>query len=392
MIKSKYKKIAIFTTSRADFGLLRGFIKKINNVKNFKNYLIVSGSHLEKKSGYTINEIFESKLKIHSKININLKKGDPRSISKSIATGMIKFTSVLQKIKPHLIVVLGDRFELIPICYSATLLNIPIVHFNGGESSEGSIDEVTRNCVSKMSHIHFASTNHYRKKLILMGENPKKVFNIGSLSVENVKNSCNINKNKIFKILKISKNSKFFLITYHPSTLEINNSIIELKNLLMALERFKKYFFIFTGTNDDPKNEIFKNIIENFVKKNKRARFFKSLGSNIYLSSMKYCSCIIGNSSSGILETPSLKKPVVNIGNRQKGRVRGKNVIDVDERVDKICNAIKLSQSIKFQKNIKFIKSPFGKGNTSKRAIEILKKENLKNILMKKFYMVSETL
>ena len=386
MKKLKSRKIAIFTTSRADFGLLREFVKKINFDKNFRSYLIVSGSHLEKKSGFTINEIIQSKLKIYAKININVSNDQPKSIAKSISIGMIKFTNLLEKLKPELIVVLGDRFELIPICYSSTLLNIPIVHFNGGESSEGSIDEVTRHCISKLSHIHFATTTLYRQKLINMGENPKKVFNVGSLSVENVKSSCSLSREKISTILKIKKNNNFFLITYHPSTLEIKKSINEIKNLIKAITKFKNFNYIFTGTNNDPRASDIKKLIKNFVRKNKNARYFSSLGSKIYTSSMKYCSCVIGNSSSGILEAPILKKPVVNIGSRQQGRIKSNNIINVNEQTAKIYKAIKTTQSKAFKRKLKLVKNPFGNGKTSRDAVNILKRLKIKDLLLKKFY------
>ncbi len=381
-------KICIFTTSRADFGLLRHFINNISKQNKIKSFVIATGTHLEKKHGYTIREIEKENIKVHKKIKIFLDGDTPKKMSKSIAIGMIKYNKILEEINPDLVVVLGDRYELLPICYSSTFLNIPIAHFNGGETSEGSIDDVIRHCVTKMSHLHFVSTDIYKKKVLNMGEAPNRVFNIGSLSVENVNKSIIYKKEFVYKKLNIQNNKKFFLATYHPSTLDLKNSLIEIENLMKTLKMYKKFDIIFTGTNADTKSQSIKNIIMKYIKKSNHMKYFDSLGSNLYLSAMKYCECVIGNSSSGILESPTLKKPVINIGNRQKGRLKAKNIIDCKKNTLSIKKAIEKSLNAKFIKSLSTLRNPFGNGQTSKKSIKIIKKTNLKKLLIKKFYLV----
>mgnify|MGYP006139044343 CR=1 FL=1 len=345
MKKLKYKKkICIFTTSRADYGLLRTFIKKIKQNKKIDSYVIATGSHLERKNNYTYKEIEQDGIKIFSKISLSIKNDNAKSISKSIAIGLISFNKTLEKVKPNLIVVLGDRFEILPICYSALLLNIPIAHFNGGESTEGSTDELIRHSVTKLSHLHFAANKVYANRIINMGESPKRVFNVGGTSVDNIKSIKLLPQKNLEKFLNFKFKEKNFLITYHPATLNPIKSLKELKNLLKVLTKYKKYGLIFTGTNIDIKSNDIKKMINIFIKKNKNSIFIESMGSTRYISSMKLCDIIIGNSSSGILEAPYFKKPVVNIGDRQKGRLKAKNIISCDGSYKSIDNSIKKAE------------------------------------------------
>ena len=382
------KKVFLFTTNRADYGLLKSLIFEFSKDTSFEFKLIITNSHLDSRFGSTVNEIKFDKIKSFKEIKINQKNSTPKYIIYSISEGFEKISKYLIKNKPDLIVVLGDRFELIPICYSSVILNIPIAHFAGGESSEGSTDEVTRHCITKMSHIHFVSHKKYKQKVINMGENPSRVFNIGSLSVDNIKNSLVYNKREVLNRLLLNQNSKFFLVTYHPSTIEINKSIKELKNLLHVLKKFKNYKIIITGTNNDQFSNVIKKHIINSVRNNKNFFYKKSLGSKLYISAMKYSECVIGNSSSGILEAPYLKKPVVNIGDRQKGRFQSNNIINCSENKMQINNSIKKALSQKFKRKIIDSKYPFGNGGTAKKVIKIIKKINLKKIIKKKFYSV----
>ena len=382
----KKKKIVIFTTSRADYGLLRVFIKNINNNKKFQSFLIVTGSHLEKKNGLTIKEISSDKIKIFKKISLKIKSDKPTDIIKSMARGMVFFNKALQDIKPDLIAILGDRIELLPICYSALLLNIPIAHFNGGESTEGSMDEQVRHSISKLSHLHFAANQLYANRLILMGEHPKQVFNIGGTSIDNIIDKKLLTKKEIEKFYNIKLKKKIILITYHSATLQPNSSIQELKNLLTVLSKYKNYSLIFTGTNIDIRSNLIKKLINKFVKMNKNALFIESMGSTRYLSTMKFSDAIVGNSSSGILEAPFFKKPVLNIGDRQKGRLKAANIISCKGNLNEIKKSIKKCLSKNFKNSIRRFKNPYGNGNSSKKAIKVLEKTNFNKLILKKFY------
>ena len=384
------KKLCIFTTSRADYGLLRTFIKLAENNKKFNSFVIATASHLEKRNGFTFKEIETDGIKIFKKINLKIKNDTPKAISKSMATGIISFNKILEKIKPDVIIVLGDRIELLPICYAALLLNIPIAHFNGGESTEGSIDELIRHAVSKLSHIHFPANKIYARRLVMMGESPKRVFNVGGTSVDNIKNKKLLSKNELERFYGFEFQKKNFLVTYHSATINHNESIIELKNLLNVLTEFNEYGLIFTGTNIDIKSNSIRKLIKNFIKNNKNSKFIESMGSTRYISAMKLCDVIIGNSSSGILEAPFFKKPVVNIGDRQKGRLKAINIISCNGKYNSIMNSINKCLNTNFVKSIQKLKNPYGNGNASIKAIKIIEKINLKTILEKKFHEKSK--
>jgi GDP/UDP-N,N'-diacetylbacillosamine 2-epimerase (hydrolysing) len=385
-MRLKSKKILIFTTNRSDYGLLKKFIYLCKNSKYLKPTLVVSGSHLEKKFGYTLSEIKEDNLIEYEKAFLNFSSDTPRDYCKVIARGFEIFSRIILKKKPDLIVVLGDRIELIPICYSALLFNIPIAHFNGGELTEGAVDDSIRHSISKISHVHFVANEVYRKRLIKMGEDPKRVFNVGGTSVDNIKSYNLLNSNTLKNKFNLIYGKKNFLVTYHPVTLDIKRSITEIQNLLKVLNKYKDYGIIFTGTNIDPNNNAIRSKILNFCKKNKNVSYVESFGHKNYLSLMKFSNVIIGNSSSGILEAPYLKKPVVNIGNRQGGRVKSKNIISCKSSYLSILKAVEKADSLQFLKKIKNLKTFYGDGNASFKATKILEKINLKNILIKKFY------
>ena len=386
MTKLKSKKIFIFTTNRADYGLLKRFILLCKKSKIIKPLLIVTGSHLQKKFGYTYKEIKDDNYIKPIKVFVRINGDRPEQLANSMANNIKAISKIFKKRKPDLIAVLGDRIELIPICYSALLFNIPIIHFNGGELTEGLMDDAIRHSVTKLSHIHFVANRIYKKRLIQMGENPKKVFNIGGTSIDNVKNTKLLNKKQLEKKLSLQFDKKIFLVTYHPVTLNKENSKKEINNLLKALSYYKNYQIIITGTNIDPNSSYIKKKIFEFCKRNANVKYFESLGHTNYLSIMNNCDLVIGNSSSGILEAPFLKKPVINIGNRQGGRLKSKNIISCKSSIKDIQKAFKIFESKEFKNQLKNFKIFYGNGNTSKKAVNILEKIDLKKILIKKFY------
>ena len=360
------KKILFISSSRADYGLLRNVIFETKKNLKTKVHILVTGSHLSKNFGNTIKEIENDGLKskiIKKKI---LKKGfSDKDISIYISKTILSTSTTLEKIKPEKVVILGDRYELLGCAIAAMSHRIPIAHIHGGEVTTGAIDDSIRHSITKLSHLHFPIHEVYKKRLIQLGENPKTIFNFGGLGAYSINKTKFISKKKIEKELRIKFKDKIFLVTFHPTTLEINQSKNQILNLLSALKKFDDITIIFTSTNFDHENAIILKEISNFVKKNENAFFYSSLGHLKYISLMKITDVVVGNSSSGVLETPSLKVPTVNIGNRQNGRIISKNIINSNYEVKQIANSIKKALEMNKTK-LKNIKDPFFKKNTPK--------------------------
>lgn len=383
MTNSKLKICAV-TTTRADYGIMRPLLLKLNNEKWADLKVAVSGTHLLKSFGYTISEIEKDKLNIDTKISIMSKANNSATDTAEIMSKtVVKFTEYFNKSKPDLVIVLGDRFEMMEVAVAATICRIPLVHIAGGETTQGAIDEVFRHSITKMSYIHFASTEEYRKRIIQLGENPKRVFNTGALGVENVKSVKCLTKKQLEKELNFSLDKPYAVVTFHPVTLENNSAVKQLKELLRVLKNHSDMKFIITKANNDQDGEKINTELEKFVKSNKNCLLVSSLGTLRYFSAIKYSECVIGNSSSGIVEVPSFNKATVNIGDRQKGRIQANSVINckpVYEDIDKAFN-----KALKFNKKVV---NPYGKGNSSDKMVKIIKDTFYnKNIdLKKEFY------
>lgn len=379
-------KVSVITSTRAEYGLLKNLAYLLNKSKKFKLQFVVTGTHLEKKFGNTIKEIRKDGFKNLKKLKYLTGGDNTISITKSIGNGMIKFCKIFINNKPDLLIVLGDRYELISSCYSATLLKIPICHFQGGEQTYGATDDVVRNSITKLSHIHFAATKKYKKRIIQMGENPKYVFNVGGLGCENIKKYNKISKKVLEKKYNIKISEPFCVATFHPETLSNINILNQIKPMLQALRRYKDLRIIFTYPNADIGFKKIISEIKYFVNEDKNNRFFvKSFGKDYY-SLLGYCDFVIGNSSSGILEFPSFKKPTINIGFRQGGREKSLSVINCKNNLQSILIGIKKAKSQKFLEKIKSAKNPYYNGNTSYKSFKVLEKINYKDILKKKFY------
>lgn len=366
------KKICVVTATRAEYGLLYWLMKEIENDNELELQLIVTGMHLSPEFGITVKEI-EKEFKVDKKIEILLSSDSKVGISKSMGLAQISFAEAFEELKPDFVVVLGDRFELIPIVSSAVVFNIPVVHLHGGEKTEGAVDEYFRHSITKMSYLHFTSTEEYKKRVIQMGENPKRVFNVGAFGLENIYRHNLLSKDELEKNLGIRFQEKNMLVTYHPETLNVEK--IE-QNFNEVLEALKEYdgTIIFTKANADTGGRIINKMIEDFVKDKKNAYLFDSLGQLRYLSLLQYIDIVLGNSSSGLIEVPSFKKATINIGNRQDGRIRAESAINVESKKDDILNAIKLVYTDEFQKKLKNIINPYQKEKfPSKNVIEILK-------------------
>ncbi len=381
------KKILFISSSRADYGLLRNVIFETKKNKKVKVFILVTGSHLSKEFGNTIKEIEKDGLKKDIiKKRILKKNFFEKDISNYISQTIISTSNTLDKIKPEKIVILGDRYELLGCAIAGMSHRIPIVHIHGGEVTIGAIDDSIRHSISKLSHLHFPIHNDYKKRLIQLGENPKTIFNFGGLGANSIKNTKFKSKLNLEKDLNIKLDKKIFLITFHPTTLEKNASQYQINNLLSALDKFKSVIMIFTSTNFDHENKIIKNKILKFTNRNKNAFFYSSLGHLNYVSLMKISDLVIGNSSSGVLETPSLGIPTINIGNRQKGRIISKNVINSKYETKHIIKNIK--KILNFDKKKLFkIGSPFYKPSTPKKiankiiSFECDLKKNFKDLI-----------
>ena len=370
------KKILIFTGSRADYGLLKPLISRIKKDKRYK-FLIAAGSHhFSKNLGFTYKEIIKDNFKINYACPVKINNTTFSDVSQYFGNCISDNSRYLEKKRPDIVILYGDRYEVFSFCIASFFLQIPIIHIHGGEITEGAFDDSLRHSITKLSNYHFVSHNAYKKRIIRLGEHPSRVYNFGALGVENIKKTKLITKKILFRRFKIPLDKKIILITFHPETQSNIPLKKQIKIFLSVLNRFKNIYFVFTYNNADPEGNFFINEIKKFQKKNKNVKLFSSLGVKIYHSLIKNVDLVIGNSSSGVLEVPSLKTPTLNIGNRQKGRLFSRSVFCCDNNKKEIEKKIKkiLFSNLK----IKF-DDIYYKKNTS-----ILMFNKIKNILNKK--------
>lgn len=368
------RRVALVTSTRAEYGIMYRLIDKLSVDKDVDFYLLVTGMHLSDKFGVTKNEITQP---VYKEIDIDIEK-EP---AYSLALAIEKFYNVFREIKPDILVVLGDRFEIMGVVQAAMLNNIPVAHIHGGEITEGAIDDAIRHSITKMSHLHFTSCEDYRKRVIQLGENPKRVFNIGSLGVENIKKFQLLSKTDLEESLGFNFAEKNILVTFHPVTLE-GDVKKQFNELLDALNDLKDTNIIITCPNADPGNDEIFELIQKFKLLNKNIYVYKSLGMQRYLSCLKYVDMVVGNSSSGIIEVPSFKIPTINIGNRQKGRIQAESIINCIPEKNNILSAIDIAYKKDFSNTI----NPYEKEDTLENLLKILKNYDLNNIIKKNFY------
>lgn len=385
MVKNK-RKICVVTGSRAEYGLLRPLIDNIKKSDQLKLILIVTGMHLSPEFGLTIGEIENDGYVVTDKVEMLLSSDTPSSISKSIGIGLIGFSDKLNFYKPDLVVILGDRYEILSAAIPALISCIPIAHIHGGESTEGAIDESIRHSITKMSNFHFVAAKKYRERVIQLGENPENIFNVGSLGIDNIKKIKLLSKDKLQKLLDFKFGSKNLIITFHPVTLELNSGENQFKELLDALFELEEISLIFTMPNSDSNSRIIMQMIEKFCKERKNSKYFKSLGQLNYLSCLNYVDGVVGNSSSGLIEAPSFKKATINIGDRQKGRLKAKSIIDCSPDKNSIIKSINKIYSQDFKNILKNVINPYGNGGASESISKIITEIKLDNILKKKFF------
>lgn len=381
--------ICVFTGTRAEYGLLRPLLRRINVSRLTKLNLLVSGSHLSSGSGYTVNEIIADGFIDYERAEILVDGGTNTSVYTAMGLGLIRYGDYLSRLKPDVAVILGDRYESLAFASAATICRVPIAHIHGGEKTMGAMDDVMRHAITKMSHLHFTATQAYRKRVIQLGENPKNVFNVGALGVENVHSVAKkLSRKQVELKLGLASKQAFFLITYHPVTLEHQDPQEQIRHFLNTLMEFKDHVLVFTGANADQGGTLINRFIKEMAKAfPDRIRYFDSLGVQYFLSSARFADCVIGNSSSGVIEIPSLGVPVVNIGTRQDGRVSSTSVIHCHEEQDAIRKAVKKALSESFINLAKSAKNPYEGSNTSASIFKTLVALGKEPISLKKnFY------
>ncbi|CAG9960017.1 UDP-N-acetylglucosamine 2-epimerase (hydrolyzing) [Campylobacter lari] len=377
------KKICVISGTRAEWYLLQNLCKKIKNDKDLTLQLIVTAAHLSQDFGFTYQEI-EKEFKIDKKISMLLSNDDNIALCKSMGLLQISLCEALDELKPDIVVILGDRYEMLAVASTCLMMQIPIAHLCGGELSFGAIDESIRHAIAKMSHLHFASAQEYVNRIIQLGEEKQRVFNVGSIGGEIIENMKFLNKNSLQKELNIKFNKNIYLITYHPQTLNLQDNKKEITQLLNFLDNLENSTLIFTKANADENGIMINNMINEYCIKNKnKAKLFDNLGSLKYLSLMKIATAVIGNSSSGICESPFFKTPCINIGDRQKGRICADNIINA--KINKLNDALKILNSSTYKNNVKNMKNPFSNKNASQNIINVLKNKNLKTLFYKEF-------
>lgn len=382
------KRICVVTATRAEYGLLKNIIFKLKRNSDFEVNIVATGMHLSAEFGLTYKEIEKDGLEIDEKIEILLSSDTPVSISKSMGLALMSFAEYFSRKRPDMVIILGDRFEMLSVCCAAMNERIPIAHLYGGETTEGAVDECIRHSISKMSYLHFTANEEYRKRVIQLGENPDRVFNVGAMGVENILNTKLLTKNQLEDSINFKLDREYAVITFHPVTLEDDSVVRQFESILKVCDKYKDMKYIFTKSNCDEGGRIINSMIDEYVSKNYNAVAFESLGMIRYLSALKYSSMVIGNSSSGIVEAPVFKIPTINIGDRQRGRLQSETIINCEPEIDDIYSAVKKARSNEFRVKAEKSKNLYGDGNTSDKIVDIIREFLMREKvdLKKKFY------
>ena len=381
------RKICVITGTRADYGLLTPLLHQINNDCELELQLIVTGMHLSPEFGETY-KVIEDNFVINKKIEILLSSDTSVGVNKSMGLAQISFSEAYLDLTPDIVLILGDRFEIFSACAAAMISRIPIAHLSGGELTQGAIDDSIRHSITKMSHIHFVATEEYKNRVIQLGEKAEHIFNFGEAGLDNITNLKLYSKTEFEKSINFTLDKRSLLITYHPTTLD---NIETIKNdfttILGTLDELKNTSLIFTKSNSDEGGRMINKMIDDYVSSNdSKSISFVSLGQLRYLSALQHVDAVVGNTSSGIVEAPSFKIGTINIGDRQKGRVQAKNVINTSTQYEDLNNAFKQLFSDEFKNSLIDVINPYGQGNSSLRTKEILKSIDLEHIIKKEFF------
>ncbi len=380
------KRICVITGNRAEYGLLRMVMQGIADDDELGLQIIVTGSHLSPEFGLTYREIERDGFKIDKKVEMLTSSDTAVGTTQSMGLGLFGFANALHELTPDMILVLGDRFEIFSAVVAALIACIPVAHLHGGETTEGAFDEAIRHSITKMSHLHFVATEKYRQRVIQLGEHPDRVFLVGGVGIDNIKKLKLLSRPALEKALKFKLGKKNLLVTFHPATLDSAAPADQMHELLEALETLEDTNLIFTMPNADTNSRVLVSMIRGFVARHSNARVYISLGQLLYLSCIHYVDGVLGNSSSGLIEAPSLRKGTINVGDRQQGRIRADSVIDCDPDRYSIIAAIQQLYSPVFQEKLKTTINPYGEGGASEKIVRILKEYSLESILKKTFY------
>lgn len=381
-------KVCIITGTRAEYGLLKPLIDKVYKSDVLELRLVVTGTHLSPEFGMTYQEIEKDGYTISSKIEMLLSSDTPVGITKSMGVALLGFADYFAADRPNMVVILGDRYEMLAAVIAAMMARIPIAHIHGGEKTEGAVDEAIRHSITKMSQLHFTSTEEYRKRVIQLGEQPETVYNVGALGVENVKNVKLLCREDLEKQIGFKFSVPTIMVTYHPVTLEDMAAKEQFENLLTVIDNHKDISVIFTKANADTDGRIINQMIDEYAGKNtNRCSVYASLGQLRYLSALQFCDAVVGNSSSGIIEVPSFGIPTVNIGDRQRGRAAAQSVINCGYSVQEIDKALQTALTDEFRDKASKVSNPYEKEGTSDRIIDLISQTLDDGIIIKKkFY------
>ena len=368
------QKVCIVTGSRAEYGLLRALLFKLRDDEDISLQLVVTGSHLSGAFGNTYHEIENDGFEISARIGIPLEGDSKTEMAKATGFALSAFTDYFENSRPDLLVVLGDRYEIFAATAAATILGIAVAHISGGDVTEGALDDTFRHCITKMSLLHFPGCKQSAERLIQLGENPSRVFNVGEPGVENCFSVMPIRRSELQSCLGFDITQKSYaIVTFHPATMEDNSAEAQVCELISALENFPNMNFIITKANADSGGRAINQIWDKQANAHSNWLVVSSLGVERYISAMKYAEMIIGNSSSGIVEAPAMKKPSINIGNRQRGRMMAESVICCEPQAEEITCAIKRALSPEFKTAAANVVNPFGDEQTSQRIFDVIK-------------------
>lgn len=379
------RKICVVTGSRAEYGLLKWVMEGVRASGLLELQLVVTGAHLSPEFGLTYREIERDGFRIDRKIEMLLSSDTAQGVTKSMGLGLIGFGEVLQDLQPDLLLVLGDRYEILAAASAALVARVPVAHLHGGEKTEGAFDDAIRHAITKMSHLHFVAAEEYRRRVIQLGEHPERVLLVGGLGVDGIRRATLLDQETLAAAIDFRFGSRNLLVTYHPETLAEASSSQQMTALLAALETRPDIRIIFTLPNADTDGRAITRLIEAYVARHPECKAYKSLGQQNYLSCLQFVDGVVGNSSSGLLEAPSFRKGTINIGNRQGGRLRAASVIDCAPVAAPITQALDRLYSPEFQSSLSEVRNPYGDGGASEKIVAELESVRLDGLLRKSF-------
>lgn len=380
------RKICVVTGTRAEFGLLRWLMQEIEASEALKLQVVATGMHLSPEFGLTYREIEQAGFNIDAKVEMLVSADTASAVTKSMGLGLIGYADAYARLSPDLIVLLGDRFEIFAAAAAAMIAGIPIAHLHGGETTEGAFDEAIRHSITKMSHLHFVAAQDYRNRVIQLGEQPQRVFLVGGLGIDAIKRTTLMSREALEASLDFRFGPRNLLITFHPVTLEAQSSAHQMSELLTALDALQDTHLIFTMPNADTGGRELAAIVDAFVATHPNARAYSSLGQLRYLSCMHVVDGVVGNSSSGLAEAPSMGIGTIDIGDRQRGRLRASSVIHCEPTCDQITQALSTLYSPEFKASLPNVINPYGTGGASQQIVEVLATHPLQSLLKKKFH------